>query len=138
VSQFPESQFNEPSGDGTEKLKPEAMRSNKSMHEHEPKQITRQKAIGWCALLGFAGAHRFYLGQTGMGLLYFIFFWTCIPLFASFIDLIAFLSQDDEEFLEELREDPSYCHRSLVLQKSANNLDSAFRSKYEKGAKLTG
>lgn len=36
--------------------------------------------------LGGFGAHRFYLGQTGLGLLYLFFCWTLIPSFVAFIE----------------------------------------------------
>jgi TM2 domain-containing membrane protein YozV len=38
-------------------------------------------------LLGGVGAHRFYLGQKGLGLLYLLFVWTFVPAFISCIDL---------------------------------------------------
>lgn len=49
-------------------------------------------------LLGGLGAHKFYLGQTGMGLLYLCFFWTLIPAIAGFIEGILYLTKTDEEF----------------------------------------
>lgn len=39
--------------------------------------------------LGGLGAHRFYMGQTGAGILYAIFFWTFIPGIVALIE--AFL-----------------------------------------------
>lgn len=48
--------------------------------------------------LGGIGAHRFYLGQTGLGLLYLVFFWTFIPGLIAIIDIICFLVMSDEEF----------------------------------------
>ncbi len=54
------------------------------------------------ALLAFFaggfGVHRFYLGQSGLGVLYLCFFWTMIPFFVSFIDAILFLVMDDRNF----------------------------------------
>ncbi len=47
---------------------------------------------------GIFGVHRFYLGQTGLGILYLIFFWTIIPAFISLIDAIVFLSMGREDF----------------------------------------
>jgi TM2 domain-containing membrane protein YozV len=41
------------------------------------------------ALLGHFGAHRFYMGDTGLGFVYLIFCWTGIPTILGFIE--AFL-----------------------------------------------
>jgi TM2 domain-containing membrane protein YozV len=51
--------------------------------------------------LGGIGVHRFYLGQTGLGFLYLIFFWTFIPAIIAFIDFIIFLTMSDEKFNEK-------------------------------------
>lgn len=49
-------------------------------------------------LLGGFGAHKFYLNETGMGILYLCFFWTFIPAIAGFIEGILYLTKSDEEF----------------------------------------
>jgi len=49
-------------------------------------------------LLGGIGAHKFYLGETGMGLLYLCFFWTAIPALIGFIEGIIYLTKTDEQF----------------------------------------
>jgi TM2 domain-containing membrane protein YozV len=36
--------------------------------------------------LGSFGAHRFYLGEMGLGILYFVFFWTGIPGLVALIE----------------------------------------------------
>lgn len=43
-------------------------------------------------LLGGLGAHRFYMGEIGWGVVYLIFSWTAIPMFAGFVE--AFLMPD--------------------------------------------
>ncbi|WP_445495444.1 TM2 domain-containing protein [Photorhabdus sp. SF281] len=48
--------------------------------------------------LGCFGAHKFYLGKIGMGILYLLFFWTLIPSFISFIEFIIYLCTSDEDF----------------------------------------
>lgn len=47
---------------------------------------------------GVFGVHRFYLGQTGLGVLYLVFFWTGITALIGLIDAIVFLSMDRDEF----------------------------------------
>lgn len=48
--------------------------------------------------LGGLGAHKFYLGQTGMGILYLIFCWTFIPSIVGFIEGITYLCMSDATF----------------------------------------
>ena len=45
--------------------------------------------------LGYFGVHRFYLGQIGLGLIYFI---PVVGAILGFIDFIAFLSMDQDVF----------------------------------------
>ncbi len=59
---------------------------------------SRTSAILWCFFLGGFGAHRFYLGQAGWGILYILFFWTAIPAFVAFIEFIMLLLMSDNEF----------------------------------------
>jgi TM2 domain-containing membrane protein YozV len=48
--------------------------------------------------LGGLGAHKFYLGQTGAGIVYLLFCWTFIPAFIGFIEGIVYLSTSDAAF----------------------------------------
>lgn len=48
--------------------------------------------------LGGFGVHRFYLGQTGLGIFYLIFFWFPVMWIVGLIDAIAFFSMDNEDF----------------------------------------
>lgn len=43
-------------------------------------------------LLGGIGAHRFYMGEIGWGVVYLLFSWTAIPMLAGFVE--AFLMPD--------------------------------------------
>lgn len=49
-------------------------------------------------LLGGLGVHKFYLGQIGLGILYFLFCWTSIPSIIGLIEGILYLTSTDEQF----------------------------------------
>lgn len=61
----------------------------------------RISAALFAFFLGAFGAHKFYLGRTGQGILYAVFFWTFIPYVVSFIEFILLLCMTDEEFYEK-------------------------------------
>lgn len=48
--------------------------------------------------LGGFGAHKFYLGKTGQGILYLIFCWTYIPSILGLIEGITYLTRKDVDF----------------------------------------
>ena len=49
-------------------------------------------------LLGGVGAHKFYLGKPGKGVLYLLFCWTGIPGIIGLIEGIQYLTKTDEDF----------------------------------------
>lgn len=49
-------------------------------------------------LVGGLGAHHFYLKHIGRGILYLLFFWTCIPAIAGLIEGIIYLTMSDDDF----------------------------------------
>lgn len=49
-------------------------------------------------LLGGLGAHKFYLDESGKGVLYLLFCWTFIPAFVAFFEFINFLVMDEQDF----------------------------------------
>lgn len=55
-------------------------------------------AIILALFLGGFGAHRFYLGQVGWGLVFLLFFWTFIPTIFALIDVVRYASLDNETF----------------------------------------
>lgn len=55
-------------------------------------------AVILAILLGGLGAHKFYLGQVGLGLLYLFFCWTGIPSIIGLIEGIVYLTLSDEQF----------------------------------------
>ena len=53
--------------------------------------------------LGGLGIHKFYLGQTGMGILYLVLCCTGIPAIIGFIEGIVYLCTDDHTFQMKYR-----------------------------------
>jgi len=47
---------------------------------------------------GIFGAQKFYLGETGWGIIYLLFCWTYIPAIASFIEALLLLGMSEEDF----------------------------------------
>ena len=58
----------------------------------------RRTAILLAIFLGGLGVHRFYLGNTIIGLLYFLLSWTFIPLFVSWVEAVYWCCISDERF----------------------------------------
>lgn len=54
-------------------------------------------------ILGGLGVHKFYMGQIGLGILYLLFFWTCIPALLGLIEGICILTEDDAKFVTRLK-----------------------------------
>lgn len=60
---------------------------------------TKMAAALLAIFLGSFGVHKFYLGETGKGILYLVFFWTAIPGIVGFIEGIIWLTQSNEAWL---------------------------------------
>ncbi len=66
--------------------------------------IHNKSTAGLLAIfLGGIGAHKFYLGQVGIGLIYLIFSWTSIPILIGIIEGIIFLCMSKETFQNKYR-----------------------------------
>ena len=49
-------------------------------------------------VFSFIGAHNFYLGKTGKGMLSLLFCWTYIPTIMSLFDFVRLLAMSDADF----------------------------------------
>ena len=76
-------------------------RKNQSAEDKTGKYSKRKTALFLAIFLGWAGIHRFYLGQIGWGLVYLILFYLFAPLsvIISWIDAIRYLIMSDDEFV---------------------------------------
>ena len=59
---------------------------------------SRVAAIILALFLGGIGAHKFYLGRVGQGILYLLFCWTFIPGIIAFIEAIVYAVSSEESF----------------------------------------
>lgn len=61
----------------------------------------RTSAAIFAIILGGLGVHKFYLGQTGQGILYLLFCMTLIPAILGLIEGVQLLTMSDADFLEK-------------------------------------
>jgi TM2 domain-containing membrane protein YozV len=62
---------------------------------------SRVIAIVLALLLGGIGAHKFYLGRVGWGILYLLFCWTFIPAVAALVEAIIYVTMSDQAFAKK-------------------------------------
>jgi|AntAceMinimDraft_6_1070360.scaffolds.fasta_scaffold05827_4 TM2 domain-containing membrane protein YozV len=55
-------------------------------------------AVSLALVLGSFGAHKFYLGKNGLGILYLVFFWSGIPLLLGIFEAILLAFMPREQF----------------------------------------
>ncbi len=59
---------------------------------------TKGTAALLALLVGGLGVHKFYLGQSVQGLLYFLFCWTFIPALIALLECFVYLLMSESEF----------------------------------------
>lgn len=70
-----------------------------SLSPRPPKSKTTATLFSF--FLGGVGAHKFYLGSWGWGILYLVFCWTYIPLVLAIIETVRLITLKEEEFDEK-------------------------------------
>lgn len=65
------------------------------MFQHEMGTRRKNPTTGLllCLFLGGLGAHRFYLGQTGLGILYACFVWTFVPALVALVECFLIMNR---------------------------------------------
>jgi TM2 domain-containing membrane protein YozV/RNA polymerase subunit RPABC4/transcription elongation factor Spt4 len=59
---------------------------------------SRGAAVLLALFLGGLGAHKFYLGEIALGILYLLFCWTFIPAFVALIEALVYLCMSNDDF----------------------------------------
>ena len=72
--------------------------NNNSLGQTAPNGKSRIAAVLLAFFLGGLGVHKFYLGETTLGILYLLFCWTLIPGLIAFIEAILLLVMSDDDF----------------------------------------
>jgi TM2 domain-containing membrane protein YozV len=52
----------------------------------------------WAIFLGGFGAHKFYMGSWGWGIVYLVFCWLYIPFIIALVEWIRYVLMSDDEF----------------------------------------
>lgn len=59
---------------------------------------SKSTALILCFFLGGIGGHKFYLGQTFLGVMYLLFCWTFIPGLIALLEFFLLLFMSEDEF----------------------------------------
>jgi len=65
--------------------------------------------------LGGLGIHKFYLGQTGQGLLYLLFCWTGLPGFIGLLEGLFYLFRSEADWAREYGTSVAHPISGIVL-----------------------
>ena len=92
---------------------------------HKRREIAAILAI----LLGGFGGHKFYLGEYGWGILYFLFSWTGIPTLAGWVEGIVYLVRSEEDFIRRFGQPTSHIQLNSAPRRNVLNTKiSGFRN----------
>jgi TM2 domain-containing membrane protein YozV len=78
----------------SQEMKNESVQRNPQMVKVRNKDKTTAALLA--IFLGWLGAHKFYLGKAGLGIVYILFY--CITWFVGIIEGICMLCMDEKEF----------------------------------------
>ena len=65
-------------------------------------------------IVGSLGIHKFYLGQIGQGIFYFLFSFSLIPAIISLFEFISYLSMSTEKFDSKFNPEYSYYNQFRI------------------------
>ena len=65
---------------------------------------SKAAATLWGAFLGGLGAHKFYMGSWGWGIVYLLTCWLYIPFIVALVEWIRYVLMSDDEFYGKVAE----------------------------------
>ena len=65
---------------------------------------SKAAATLWAIFLGGFGAHKFYMGSWGWGIVYLLTCWLYVPFIVAFIEWIRYILMTDNEFSTKAEE----------------------------------
>jgi TM2 domain-containing membrane protein YozV len=63
-----------------------------------PGSKSKAAATLWAIFLGGFGAHKFYMGSWGWGIVYLLTCWLYVPFFVALVEWIRYVLMTDDEF----------------------------------------
>lgn len=72
--------------------------TNGSLDPSKGRVCNKTTAALLAFFLGGLGAHKFYEGKIGMGILYLLFVWTYIPALIALIEFVVILCKPGKEY----------------------------------------
>ena len=81
--------------------------AEKLQFQQEFKRKSKSKGTGifWAIGLGGIGAHRFYLDETALGILYLCLVWTGVPLVVAIIEGVFLMAKRVEAYNETVAQE---------------------------------
>lgn len=63
---------------------------------------SKAAATLWCIFLGGFGAHKFYMGSWGWGIVYLLTSWLYLPFIVAMVEWIRYVLMSDDEFYRKV------------------------------------
>ncbi len=72
--------------------------NNYYINSYNKRPVNKVAYVLLAFFLGGIGAHKFYSGKIGTGIVYLIFSWTFIPSIIAFVEFIIALTKTSDEY----------------------------------------
>ena len=70
----------------------------------KPQTKSKAAVTLWGIFLGWVGAHKFYMGSWGWGIIYLLTFSLAVPAIVGIVEWIRYVLMSDEEFYAKVEE----------------------------------